>query len=182
MLRDRLLKIACISCPKNQTPLRATMPLSARKPLKKTVSRIGILSVQLLIICAVLGMLLPFDRLRTLLILIALPGLYILCSALTYPYEKRYQEKYFYDADDESLIIHKGVFGWREIVVPFRNIQSVYVDQDIYDVYFNLWDVWITTATFTSGPMAHIDGLEISDAEKLARLIIDRVEKSRSGD
>lgn len=51
----------------------------------------------------------------------------------------------------------------------------VYVDQDLFDVLFGLYDVHISTATVTSGAIAHIDGLEKKDAEEIRKLILSKV-------
>jgi membrane protein YdbS with pleckstrin-like domain len=179
-LRAKLLDITAMRYPQGKTPLRATMPLSAKKPLKKTVASVGIFGVQIFLVLVLAVVLIPqpFSW-----IAIGLLALFLIVNAVSVPvhlwYERLYMAKYFYDENGEVLVIRKGVFGWSEIVVPYRNIQSIYVDQDWYDVYYDLWDVWITTVTSASGPMAHIDGLERADAERLARLLVERVESSR---
>ena len=178
-LRAKLMEIAGISYPQGKSTLREACPLSPKKPLKKTAAYVGIFSVQLFIVSLAIALASPMP---ISLLAWGVSGLFVLffiSSAIIYKYEELYMQKYFYNENDDTLTIHKGVFGWNEIVVPFRNIQSIYVDQDWFDVYFDLWDVWITTVTATSGPMAHIDGVSREDAEKLARLLAERTEKSR---
>lgn len=179
-LRSKLMGICGITYPSSQQPLRNTVPLSEKKPLKKTVAYVSIFTFQALLVGILIALFgqsyLPYLGIG--IALLALLNM-TLIAFIIYSYEQVYLHKYFYDADSDSLVIRKGVFGWSEIVVPFRNIQSIYIDQDWYDVYFDTWDVWITTVTATSGPMAHIDGTGRADAEKLARLLVDRVEKAR---
>ena len=179
-LREKLLAITNISYAKNENPLCSERKLSAKKPLKKTAASVGILWVQVLfvLILAALVSKAPISAfafagavILSIVLLVYIPVKYI--------YETMYMKKYHYDENAETLVIRKGVFGWTEIIVPFKNIQSVYVNQDWYDIVFNLWDVWITTVTSASRDIAHIDGLEKEDAEYVARLLADRVEKSR---
>jgi membrane protein YdbS with pleckstrin-like domain len=179
-LRSKLLEICGITYPSSQQPLRQALPLSQKKPLKKTVGYVGIFTFQVLLVGILLWLFgqsyLTYIGMG--LALLALLNM-TLVAFIMYAYEQLYMRKYFYDENKETLVIRKGVFGWNEIVVPYRNIQSIYVDQDWYDVFFDTWDIWITTVTATSGPMAHIDGTSREDAEKLARLLLERVEKSR---
>jgi membrane protein YdbS with pleckstrin-like domain len=179
-LRAKLLEISGIAYPGDQNILRQTHPLSPKKPLKKTVGFVGILSVQLFILGVLMGVLGgSFLSWIGWAIAAIFAVVMIVIAPIVYKYEQMYMQKYFYDENEDSLVIRKGVFGWSEIVVPFRNIQSIYVDQDWYDVYFDTWDVWITTVTATSGPMAHIDGTSREHAESLVRILVERVEKSR---
>src|SRR4029077_2137664 len=71
--------------------------------------------------------------------------------ATNYFYQRAYIKQYYYNVTDKLLIIRKGVFAQQEITVPFERIQDVYVDQDLFDVLFGLYDVHISTATATSG-------------------------------
>ena len=178
-LRAKLMGIARISYPGGSPPLRDSVPLSRKKPLKKTVAYVGIAGVQLLAVFLALALATQGIASLAAWALFALIALRTAIFPIIYKYEELYMQKYFYDENEDTLVIRKGVFGWSEIVVPFRNIQSIYVDQDWYDVYFDLWDVWITTVTAASGPMAHIDGVSREDADRLARLLAGRVEKSR---
>ncbi|HQT45260.1 MAG TPA: PH domain-containing protein, partial [Candidatus Micrarchaeota archaeon] len=178
-LRSKLLGIIGLEYPVSQTSLRQEIPLSPSKPLKKTIAYIGIFSIQVFISLLIIGALAKGIAATAAFALCALLGLYFLSAIIVYLYERVYMQKYFYDMNGDSLVIRKGVFGWSEIIVPFKNIQSIYVDQDWYDVGFDLWDVWITTVTQESGPMAHIDGVSRADAERLAKALAERVERTR---
>ncbi len=178
-MRSKLLGIIGLEYPKNQTSLRQEIPLSPSKPLKKTVAYAGMFALQLFISLLIIGAFTKGIAATVAFAGCALLFLYFLSAIIVYLYERVYMQKYFYDMNEDSLVIRKGVFGWSEIIVPFKNIQSIYVDQDWYDVGFDLWDVWITTVTQESGPMAHIDGVSREDAERLVKALAASVEKSR---
>jgi putative membrane protein len=61
-------------------------------------------------------------------------------------YQVFYYRFYFYDMIESEIIIKKGVIGRREMVIPFSRIQDIYVDQDVLDRIFGLYDVHIATA------------------------------------
>ncbi|HEV2917100.1 MAG TPA: PH domain-containing protein [Candidatus Babeliales bacterium] len=78
---------------------------------------------------------------------------------------------------DGLLVIRKGVFTKKEITVPFERIQDVYIDQDLFDRLFGLYDVHISTATATSNIRAHIDGVEKKIAEEIRALILNKLKR-----
>ncbi len=90
-------------------------------------------------------------------------------------YQHLYFKRYFYDMDDDNIIIRKGVFAQKEITLPFSRITDVYVDQDILDVLFGLYDVHISTPTQESGRFAHIDGVNKAGSVELRQMILDRI-------
>jgi uncharacterized membrane protein YdbT with pleckstrin-like domain len=100
---------------------------------------------------------------------------FVILCILNYIYQKAYIKSYYYNITDKLIIIRKGVFAQHEITVPFERIQDVYVDQDLFDVMFGLYDVHISTATATSEVRAHIDGLEKKDAEEIRKLILSKI-------
>lgn len=79
---------------------------------------------------------------------------------LTYLYQGWYFAVYFYDLTPDFIQIKKGPITPREITLPYERIQDVYVDQDLLDRIFGLYDVHLSSATISSGIEAHIDGLE----------------------
>ena len=91
-----------------------------------------------------------------------------------------YFRRYFYDADLLTITIRKGIIAQKEVTLPFSQITDVYVDQDIFDVLFGLYDVHISTATQESGEQAHIDGVCKKDAAALKQLIMDGINKGAS--
>ena len=169
--------------------LRERIPLRRRKILKKSLLKIVITSVVAAIIT--LGLVLLLDYLvnnvgsgaRELLedkgdgILIAwfvLIGI-LICTSPFYQY--LYFRKYFYDVDEQNLIIRKGVIATREITLSFKKITDVYVDQDIFDWIFGLYDVHISTPTAESGKFAHIDGVDKAGAQEIKKLILEHLNR-----
>ncbi len=82
---------------------------------------------------------------------------------------------YFYDATPQTLSIKKGVFSRNEIILPFKRLQDVYVDQDILDRIFGLYDVHVSSATATSATLSHIDGLNKENAEKVKTILLSKI-------
>ena len=152
-------------------------PLDRSKILKKTlVALMGWLTI--LVICGLFVGLAasaaggPTVALTALGILAII---FILIAILQYWYETQYFAKYFYDIRSDFLIIRKGVFAPRETTLPYNKLQDVYMDQDLFDRLFNLWDVHVSTATLMSGFEAHIDGVKIANAEKLREMLLENI-------
>ncbi|MEM5831733.1 MAG: PH domain-containing protein [Candidatus Aenigmatarchaeota archaeon] len=110
--------------------------------------------------------------------------IYLIILLAIYPifkflYEVEYFKTYFYDVREGFLIIKKGVFMPRETILPYEKIQDVYVDQDLFDRIFNLYDVHVSTATILSGIEAHIDGVNKKNAEAIREIILENIRKSK---
>lgn len=75
----------------------------------------------------------------------------------------------------KTLVIAKGVFSRNEVTLPMNRIQDVYVDQDILDRIFGLYDVHVSSATAASGFLSHIDGVNKANSEALKELLLDAV-------
>jgi len=103
------------------------------------------------------------------------PILSFVYIAIVYIYQKVYFSTYYYDVTEDYLVIKKGVFAPSEITIPWERIQDVYVDQDIWDRIFDLFDVHLSTATITSGFSAHIDGVEQQAADGLRMILLEKV-------
>jgi membrane protein YdbS with pleckstrin-like domain len=56
-------------------------------------------------------------------------------------------------------------------------LQDVYVDQDILDRIFSLYDVHVSSATIISGNLSHIDGLNKENAQAIKNLILSGIHK-----
>lgn len=95
-------------------------------------------------------------------------------------YHILYYLSYFYDVDDKNVQIRKGVFAKKEITLPFSKITDVYVDQDVLDVLFGLYDLHISSPTEASGRFAHIDGIDKRGAVQLRALLLDRINKDEA--
>jgi len=102
----------------------------------------------------------------------------ILSPIIFFIYHKFYFKKYFYDMNDKYFIIRKGVFSTKEIILPFSKITDVYIDQDIFDKIFNLYDFHISTPTETSARFAHVDGISKEDSEKMKNLVLEEIVKN----
>ena len=96
---------------------------------------------------------------------------------MVYLYQKWYFAVYFYDLTPDFIQIKKGPITPKEITIPYERIQDIYVDQDILDRLFGLYDVHLSSATVTSGIEAHIDGLEKKEADGLKTVLLDTVKQ-----
>lgn len=157
---------------------REQFPLSQKKPLKKTMPGIISAVIQMIILLSVGLFAASFLNLQSSLVftvIISYAFLLFLSNFLMYQYQKWYFRVYFYDLTDSFVIIRKRVFTPREITIPYERIQDVYVDQDLLDRIFGLYDVHLSSATISSGMEAHIDGVEKAAAEGLRNLILEKV-------
>ena len=105
--------------------------------------------------------------------------LYILIFIIQVWYQTEYYKRYFYNIAPDFLVIKKGVIMPHETMLPYEKLQDVYMDQDLFDRMFNLWDVHVSTATAMSGYKSHIDGVNHDNAEKLRELILNKIRKER---
>jgi putative membrane protein len=90
-------------------------------------------------------------------------------------YTKAYINRYYYDFEEKFITIKKGVFSPTEIHVQYQKIQDVYVDQEIINRLFGLYDVHISSATTMSGMEAHINGVDFETSEVLKNLILSKI-------
>lgn len=172
--------------------LQEKYPLESRKPLKKTIAGIlPLLSIPIFLgFCFsffiarrtnIEGDILSSKNIFQILnfgtIISIFIGIFILCIILKYIYEVFYLKYYFYDLVGKNLIIKKGVFSRNEITLPINRLQDVYVDQDILDRIFGLYDVHVSSATIISGNLSHIDGLNKENAQVIKKLILSGIHK-----
>ena len=162
-------------------------PLSRRKFWKKITSH-AILPGLLFLVVAVGAIIAMFaigeaNQSTRLLVGILLEGLLIflalffLLFLLPYGlYLHVYIQRYYYSLDENFITIRKGVFTPSEIHVQYLKIQDVYVDQDILDRIFGIFDVHIASATVSSGIEAHIDGLSPAHAEALKNELLEKIQ------
>ncbi len=158
---------------------REKYPLSIKKVLKKTLTGTFVLALLLLIgWIAVVGYLILVDADAGNFILIATIGVFsflFLIILLTYLYQRWYYAVYFYDLTDDFVVIKKGPITPTEITIPYERIQDVYMDQDLLDRFFGLYDVHLSSATASSGMEAHIDGVERPAADGLKQTLLETV-------
>jgi len=165
-----------------QSKTRDQYPLSPKKIIKKTVTgSIGWMIIFAIFATAIFSSLLTvlekfnlnFMNIFIWVIIIILSD--ILITILNYFYQRWYFAVYFYDLTEDHIIIKKGPIAPSEITIPYERIQDVYVDQDLFDRMFGLYDVHISSATFMSGIQAHIDGVEKPAADGLKTLMLQKM-------
>ena len=171
------------------SPTRDKYPLSPKKIIKKTITSMigwlfGLSFLLLMIGGMVAGIMSDSNQNMTgffgflFISLYVIAFLLIVLALLTYLYQRWYFEVYYYDTRDDFIVIKKGPIAPKEITIPWERIQDVYVDQDIFDRMFGLFDVHLSTATITSGMQAHIDGVEQQAADGLREVLLGKI-KSR---
>jgi len=165
-LRELLAKTVGCSLPEKKPAIVEEIPLEQRKPVKKTVVAIPILVIIFAVLAILIKNMLPILLLAFALIVLA-----------KFVYEIFYLKKYYYNLSDNALVIRKGVFTIKEIVIPFDKIQNVFVDQDIFDRIFSLWDTHVSTVTPGSEMEGHIDGLNQQNARKIANMLLEKIKQ-----
>ena len=167
------------------SPTREKYPLSTKKILKKTIgfSLVWVVVISFLVIPFSI---LLYETSKSIIIsvLIYLVSIGFIVF-LTYLYELWYFKVYFYDLTADFIVIRKGPITPKEITIPYERVQDVYVDQDILDRIFGLYDVHLSSATISSGMAAHIDGVvkEYADGLKgeLLQTVSAKINKARGG-
>ena len=162
---------------KSGMPLRRIIPLQPRKVIKKSFW--GLLVVLFAWTIASFAMwhfwlsTESIEKMRTVWTNWALVLLVLILWRTGY--HILYFFSYSYDVDEKNIHIKKGVVAKKEITLPFAKITDVYIDQDILDVIFGLYDVHFSSPTEQSGRFAHIDGIDRRGAVQLRALVLDRI-------
>ena len=155
---------------------REQFPLSEKKIIKKSLGINLVFAVILLVVWFIAAASRSVLGLLTVAILVFL----FLSFSITYLYQKWYWSVYFYDLTDDFIIIKKHPITPREITIPYERVQDVYVDQDLLDRFFGLYDVHLSSATISSGMQAHIDGVEKQAADGLRKALLETVQRKIS--
>ncbi|MEM4598495.1 MAG: PH domain-containing protein [Candidatus Diapherotrites archaeon] len=173
-LRDIIFKHVGFSTKEITPTLISKHPLEKSKPLKKTLKSTCYLAIAYLVICIICLIMAPQWFMQALLY-----GFLILIflTIATYIHEIYYLRSYYYNFTEDCLLICKGVFNVKEITIPFERIQNVFVDQDIFDRIFGLWDVHVSTVAPQSIIEGHIDGLNEQNAKALKEMLLSRIKK-----
>jgi membrane protein YdbS with pleckstrin-like domain len=151
--------------------LRDNFPLQGIKPLKKSISETFWLFVAIGILVIILYPLLSqFDNI--LLYSLLLPVIFFPIKLV---YEIYYFRSYAYADNEEILELRKGVLKIKEVIVPYEEIQNVFIDQDMFDRIFGLYDVHLSTVGTISQMQLHIDGVSKDTADGLKALFLDRI-------
>lgn len=158
---------------------REKYPLSFNKIIKKTITGfIAWFILGIIIISVLVGILIFVSGLPK-IVLPSVVGVIVvillIILIINYIYQRLYFNSYFYDFTDHFIVIRKGVITPKEISIPYERVQDVYVDQDILDRIFRVYDVHLSTATYTSGMEAHIDGLEKVPADGLKEELLQSI-------
>ena len=158
--------------------LRALVPLQYRKVIKKCIRSISFVLVFWGIASFFLFRFLdkqnsPYAK----SIILAWVFVLILGMVWSTGSQLLYYMRYFYDIDERTVIIRKGIIAQREITLPFSKITDVYVNQDLLDVVFGLYDVHLSTPTQSSGDFAHLDGLDKRGAHIIRSIVLERIHK-----
>lgn len=170
---------------------REQFPLSQKKIIKKTIAGtvgaiIGLAIILIIIVVLFTSLIPQLGSLAVSILGASIVGfivLMLIIIILTYLYQRWYFAVYFYDLTNDYIVIKKGPITPREITIPYERIQDVYVDQDIFDRIFGLYDVHLSSATVSSGMEAHIDGVEKEAADGLRAILLNTVKEriSRHG-
>jgi membrane protein YdbS with pleckstrin-like domain len=175
---EHLITKMGISYSPNKTPLVEYAPLSTKKVIKKTM-----LSSLVFFILMIITIMIAFmfrsssngsDALSNTVIIIAV-SVFALLLLLIYIYQRMYLACYYYDTSKDTLTIRKGVIFRQGIYLPYRKIQNVFMDQDLLDRIFGLYDVHLSTVGRGSIWLCHIDGLNKENADKLVKVLLDSV-------
>lgn len=175
----QVFNLYCIKMNIAHSPTRDAFPLSTNKILKKTfVSSLACfillgIAAGILISVTQLGEGIPSVS------VLAIVGWFIVILGfivfLTYLYQRWYFAVYYYDLGENYIVIKKGPITPHEITIPYERVQDVYVDQDIWDRIFGIYDVHLSSATASSGMEAHIDGVGRAAADGLRENLLSTV-------
>ncbi len=163
-------------------PLYKVIPLQRRLILKKAaVPALGIAVVTELFSAVLLSSLARNTKVDPGIsswVIFLWTGTVAAAIASKFIWEYIYLRRYRYDIDRRNVIIRKGVVTKHEVTLPFSKITDVYVDRDVLDVVFNLWDLHISTPTALSGMTAHIDGLSKDGCRRIREMILDGIREN----
>jgi uncharacterized membrane protein YdbT with pleckstrin-like domain len=90
-------------------------------------------------------------------------------------YQYLYYKFYYYSFEEDNAEIKKGVVAVATGHVRYEKIQNIYLDQDILDSIFGLYDVHYETAGEMSRFYSHVDGLNRENSEILVSFLNEKV-------
>ena len=160
-----------------RNPTIVQYPLERRKIVKKFIGAMIGWGILFSILTGAIMLFLPLLSWITAYLLV----LYLVLALFYFWYERKYFERYYYDIRNDFLVIKKGIFAPRETTLPYEKLQDVYMDQDLLDRLFNLWDLHVSSATAMSGYAAHIEGVNIYNAETMKNMILEKIRRSKGG-
>lgn len=173
-LKNEILEKMGLPKEEKYTDLRQLYPLDSQKPLKKTVS--FAFKFVLLAVVAAFVIFNFFPAAKSFgvqsVLFIAL-GIIIALIILKYIYEIYYFRNYSYKTTSNLLVIKKGLFEYTEVFLPYSRVQNFFIDMDIFDRFFDLRDVHLSTIGYSTIAHAHIDGVNPENAGKLKDMILN---------
>lgn len=155
--------------------LRKKFPLQGIKPLKKSVST----TFWVFLIAGILTLIIyPLASWLGGIILRWLPVTLAAIFGIKLIYEVFYFRSYDYSDNEEIMVLRKGVFMVTEVTVPYEKIQNVFINRDIFDRVFGLYDVHLSTVGRVSQMELHIDGISMESSESLKNLLMGRISET----
>lgn len=143
-------------------------PLEKRRVLKKAITR----SIKWYVLIGFLLLLTLYNEpaisIQQYLYLAAI------IFALELIYQSMFHKRYFYNLEKKMITIREGVIARRERNIPYKRVHDLYVDQDIFDRIFKLWDLHLTT-TDSRLFNIHIDGLSGKNAKAIRALLLKKI-------
>lgn len=161
------------------------LPLSPKKIIKKTIVSqhrvlpwLIILSSFYLVLKSPLILSDTSSNLQSLSIFLVIFIIVLELGVIIYQYY--YYKLYYYNFTEQQGEIRKGVISRATGLVRYERLQNIYVDQDILDRLFGLYDVHYETAGETSGFYSHVDGLIKENADKLVAFLNERANRQNN--
>jgi len=108
-------------------------------------------------------------------LLIGGTGLILLLFIISiFIYEYYYYKLYYYNFTNEGAEVKKGVITVATGHIRYDRLQSIYIDQDLLDRIFGLYNIHYETAGEKSGFYSHVDGLPKESADKLVNFLKEK--------
>ncbi len=152
-------------------------PLEQRKIFKNITGSIGGFVIVLIILLVNIFIVEPATLKITLDIFMAAFSLFLVATIVQ---AVLYYKYYFYNIEEDNIIIMKGIISRAQTTIPYNKIQNVFIDQDFLDRILGLYDVHMATADFQSALMAHIDGVSLEGANQIKALLLDNMKRKQS--
>lgn len=167
--------------PSDTKTLRESIPLATKKVLKKTITSVGGSVIMLIFFAVLLMMPLLSTALNFLeYIIMGVFAAIVIVIVSAYIYQMAYYNSYLYDSKNGFLTIKKGVIIPKETTLPLEKINDIYIDQDIFDKIFGLYDVHFSISTVESGLDPHIDGLNKDNSHKLREIMLKGIKDTNT--
>jgi len=175
-LRAFILKSAGYVFEEEQPALVGEGPLDSSSVIKRTAGSAFSFALLGAIALALIFFFAPKGTSSALYIALALGTVVIaVIVVLQHVYNNYYLKNYYYNMAKDLLVVRTGVLGRHETVLPIDKIQNVFIDQDLFDRIFGLWDIHTSTAGFRAGMHVHIDGLNSANAAVMRGILLKAV-------